>query len=120
MYQVHFFQKMLFAFNIVLKYLKFLFQIIYIPQISEAAIKDVLEKCSKVTGEHPRGSGISIKLLSNATVIEIAFRRGCFSANLLHIFRTPFSKGKNTLRNFSFRVFHQALISQCIFILNSN
>ena len=63
--------------------------------------KCVLKICCKVTGEHPRRSGISIKLLCKAILIEITFRRGCFPENLLHIFRTPFSKGKDALRNFS-------------------
>ena len=52
--------------------------------------KGVLKICSKFTGEHPYRSAISIKLLCN--FIEIALRHGCSPANLLHIFRTPFSK----------------------------
>ena len=50
--------------------------------------KDVLKICSKFTGEHPRRSVISIKLLCN--FIEIIFRHGCSLVNLLHIFRAPF------------------------------
>ena len=50
--------------------------------------KGVLKICNKFTGEHPCRSVISINLLCN--FIEIALRRGCSPANLLHIFRTPF------------------------------
>ena len=46
--------------------------------------------CSKFTGEYPFRSVISIKLLGN--FIEIALQHGCFSVNLLHIFRTHFLK----------------------------
>ena len=52
--------------------------------------KGVLKMCSKFTGEYPCRSVISIKLQSN--FIEIALRHGCFPVNLLHIFRTPFTK----------------------------
>ena len=52
--------------------------------------KCVLEICSKFIGERPRRSGISIKLQSN--FIEIVLRHGCSPVNLLHIFRTNFSK----------------------------
>ena len=57
-------------------------------------VKGVLKICSKFTGEHPCRSVISIKLLCN--FIEIALRHGCSPVNLLHIFRTPFTK--NTSR----------------------
>ena len=57
-------------------------------------VKGVLKICSKRTGEHPCRSAISIKLKSK--FIEIALRHGCFPVNLLHIFRTPFTK--NTSR----------------------
>ena len=50
--------------------------------------KGVLKICSKVTGEHPCRSVISIKLLSN--FIEITLRHGCSPVNSLHIFRPPF------------------------------
>ena len=53
-------------------------------------VKFVLKICNKFTGEHPCRSVISIKLLCN--FIEIALRHGCSPVNLLHIFRTPFSK----------------------------
>ena len=52
--------------------------------------KVVLKICSKITGEHPCRSAISIKLLSN--FFEITLRHGCSPVNLLHIFRTPFPK----------------------------
>ena len=52
--------------------------------------KGVLKIHSKFTGEHPCWSAISIKLLCN--FIKIALRHGCYTVNLLHIFRTPFLK----------------------------
>ena len=52
--------------------------------------KVVLKICSKFTGVHPCQSGISINLQSNFT--QIALRHGFSPVNLLHIFRTPFSK----------------------------
>ena len=53
-------------------------------------VKGVLKIYNKYTGEHPCRSVISIKLLCN--FIEIALRHGCSPVNLLHIFRTPFSR----------------------------
>ena len=47
--------------------------------------KGVVKICSKLTGEHPRRSVISIKF-------EIALRGGCSPVNVLLIFRTRFSK----------------------------
>ena len=52
--------------------------------------KDILKICSKLTGEHPCRSAISIKLYSN--FIEIALRHGCSVVNLLQTFRTSFLK----------------------------
>ena len=52
--------------------------------------KGVLKICSKFTRKYPCRSVISIKLLCN--FIEITLRHGCSPVNLLHIFRTPFSK----------------------------
>ena len=52
--------------------------------------KSVLKICSKFTGVHPCRSAILIKLKSN--FIEIALRHGYSPVNLLHIFRTTFSK----------------------------
>ena len=52
--------------------------------------KGVLKICNKFTVEYPCRSVILIKLRSN--FIEIAFRHGCSPVNLLHIFRTLFSK----------------------------
>ena len=53
-------------------------------------LKSVLEKCSKFTGEHPCRSVILIKLQSN--FIEIILWYEWSPVNLLHIFRTPFTK----------------------------
>ena len=53
-------------------------------------VKGALKTCSKFTGEHPCRSVISIQLLRNFT--EITIRHGCSPVNLLHIFRTPFTK----------------------------
>ena len=52
--------------------------------------KGVLRICSKLAGEHPSPSVISIKFQSN--FIEITLRHGCSPINLLHIFRTSFPK----------------------------
>ena len=52
--------------------------------------KGVPKICSKFRGEHPCRSAISVKLLCN--FIEIALRHGCSPLNLLHIFRTPFTR----------------------------
>ena len=51
--------------------------------------KRVLKIYSKFTGEHPYRSVISIKL---SNFIEIALRYRCSPVNLLHIFRTRFSR----------------------------
>ena len=53
-------------------------------------IGKVQKICSKVTGEHPCQSSISIKFQSN--FIEIALPHGCSPVNLLHILRTPLPK----------------------------
>ena len=45
---------------------------------------------SKCTGEHSCQSVVSITLLCN--LIQITLRNGCSPENLLHIFRTPFSR----------------------------
>ena len=52
--------------------------------------KSALKICSKFTGEQACRSVISIKLFRN--FIEIAICNWCYPVNLLHIFRTPFSK----------------------------
>ena len=52
--------------------------------------RGVLKIYSKLAGERPCRSVISIKLLCNFT--EITLRHGCSPKNLLNIFRTPFSK----------------------------
>ena len=55
--------------------------------------KCILKICSKLTGEHPCQTAISIKLQS--TFIEITLRHGCSPINLLHIFRTFFPKNSS-------------------------
>ena len=52
--------------------------------------KGVLKIYSKYTRENPCRSEMSIKLLCNFT--EITLWHGCSLKNLLHIFRTLFSK----------------------------
>ena len=52
--------------------------------------KDVLKLGVKFTGEYSSRSAISIKMQSN--FFEIALRHGCSLTNLLHAFRTPYSK----------------------------
>ena len=52
--------------------------------------KGVLKISSKFTGEHPCRSAISITLPSNFT--ETSRRHGYSPVNLLHIFRTLFSR----------------------------
>ena len=52
--------------------------------------KDVLKLCSKFTREQPSQNVISLGLLCN--FLKIMFVHGCSPVNLLHIFRTLFSK----------------------------
>ena len=52
--------------------------------------KGVLKIRSKIAGEHPCQSAISIKLPCN--FIEITLQHGCSPVNLLHLFRTPFPR----------------------------
>ena len=52
--------------------------------------KGVLKICSKFTGARPCWSVISVNLQRN--FIEITLRHGYSPVNLLHIFRTPFTK----------------------------
>ena len=52
--------------------------------------KGALRTYSKFTGEHPCRSVISVKFLCK--FIEIALWHGCSPVNLLHIFRTLFTK----------------------------
>ena len=65
-----------------------LLKITHFPPCEEDAEAAVL-MCSS-TGEHPCQSAISINLQIN--FIEITLRHVCSPVNLLHIFRTPFSK----------------------------
>ena len=55
--------------------------------------KGVLKICSKLTGEHPRRSAISIKF--QCKFIEIMLWHGRSPVNLLHIFGTTFSKNSS-------------------------
>ena len=50
--------------------------------------KGALKICSRFTGEHPCRSVIWI----HCNFIEITLRHGCSPLNLLHIFRTAFTK----------------------------
>ena len=68
--------------------------------------KGVLKMCNKFTGEHPCGSVISIKLLRN--FIETTLWHGCSPVNLLHIFRTPFTK--NTSERLLLNSFKKVLV----------
>ena len=52
--------------------------------------KRFLKICSKYAGEHPCQSVISVKSQNN--FIKITLWHGCSPVNLLHIFRTPFTK----------------------------
>ena len=53
-------------------------------------VKGVRKICSKFIGEHPCRSVISIKLQSS--FIEITLQHRCSPVNLVHVFRTPFTK----------------------------
>ena len=84
----------------------------------------VLKICSKFTGEHPCRSVISVKLQSN--FIEITLCHGCSPGNLLHIFRTPFSKNTSgwllpliVFDTFCSRIFRETIF-QCIIYFNGN
>ena len=82
-----------------LMHFRFFTKIILITWSSRPEVlleKDVLKICSKFTGEHPCRSVISIKVLSN--FIKVTLRRGRSPVNLLHIFRTPFSKNTSWWR----------------------
>ena len=74
--------------------------------------KGVLKIYSKLIGEHPCRSVISIKLESN--FIETALRHGCSPVNLLHIFRTLF------LKNTPGWLLLTIIIRQCLYCLNTS
>ena len=63
----------------------------------------VLKICSKFTGEHPCQSAISIKLQNIFN--EIALRHGCSLVNLVHTFRTPFTRNTSGNLLLSSRLF---------------
>ena len=82
-------------------------------QPTEAFLRDgVLKICSKFTGEHPCRSVISL--------IEITRRHGCSPVNLLHIFRTRFTKNTsgqlllNLIRNFDLAVLQMEVKLCCM------
>ena len=72
--------------------------------------KSVLRICSKFAEEHPCRSVISVNLQSN--FIEITLWHGFSPVNLLHIFRTPFSKNTSGGLLLVFKYFY--LISNII------
>ena len=81
--------------QIIINYLSYINQneTEFSPRTSHPEVfleKGVLKICSKYTGEYLCRSVISIKLQSN--FIEITLRHGCSHVNLLHIFRTSFTK----------------------------
>ena len=77
--------------------------------------KVVLKLCSKFTGGHPCRSVISISICNS---IEITLRHRCSPVNLLHIFRTPFSK--NTYRELLLNGSCTAtwILSLCVFFIS--
>ena len=76
----------------------------------------VMKICSKFTGKHTCRSAISVKL--HSYFFEITLRHGCSPVNLLHIFRTPFSKNTSggLLPKPSGKV--KMLNQNCSFLLN--
>ena len=72
-------------------YIEITFFLFYQKQSSKGVLrKSVLKICSKFTGEHHCQIVISVKWLCN--FIEITLRHGRSLVNLLHIFRTHFTK----------------------------
>ena len=63
--------------------------------------KAVLKICCKFAGEYLCRNAISVKLQSN--FIKIALRHGCSSVNLLHVFRTSFSRNTSGWLFLNFR-----------------
>ena len=70
--------------------------------------------CSKFTVEHPCRSVISIKLQN--IFIEITFRNGCSSENLLYIFTAPFPRNtsEELLLELQIRIFSFTLHKICL------
>ena len=58
--------------------------------LSEVFLGKDMKTCGKFTGEHPCQSVISVESLCN--FMEIAFRHGYSTVNLLNIFRATFSQ----------------------------
>ena len=78
--------------------------------------KGVLKICSKLPGEHPCRSVISIKLQSDFVEIKLWYR--CSPVNLLHIFRTNFSRnisGGQLLLVLIPKYLEERLFSKCLF-----
>ena len=74
-------------------------------------VKGVLKICSKFNGENPCRSVISINLRSN--FIEITLQDVCSPLNLLHIFRTPFTKNTSErllLKCYTHKQVHQQVM----------
>ena len=69
--------------------------------------KGVSKIYSKFTGEHPCLPVISIKLQSN--LIEITLWHGCSPVNLLHIFRTAFTKNTSERLLLCYGIFFRLL-----------
>ena len=85
------FNKIIYFLAHVRKLILLLINNIYGSIYPEMLLRKVVPKiCRKCTGEHQCQSVISIKLLCD--VIEIALWHGCSPVNLLHVFRTPFTR----------------------------
>ena len=78
-------------------------------------VKGVLKICSKFTTEHSCQNGISIKLESN--FIKITTPHGWSPINLLHIFRTPFTKNTYGRILYLLCLSIGSLLSQSLFII---
>ena len=83
------FQKGLKGFRKI-KYLTYLAIISRSSRAEVFLVKGVLKTCIKFTGEHLCRSAISINMRSN--FIGITLQHGQSPANVIHVFRTPFTK----------------------------
>ena len=99
---------------------QYLFSLLQKQLFRGALSKRYSKICSKFTREHPCRSVISIKLLCN--FIETTLRHGCSPENLLHIFRTPFTKNTSgwLLLLLSSRNAKKTYIDQSILCLKRN
>ena len=73
--------------------------------------KGVPKICSKFTGEHPRRSVISIKMLC-CNFIEITLRNRCSPVNLPYIFRTPFPRNASVSLLLNYDVKERKILGQ--------